>query len=74
VAERLEQRELPVPRERDLRAGIATCVDLAPNEFAQLCKRTLVQTEVRGAGCLENEGGGGHGLGLPFVGRSDALS
>ena len=47
-AERFEQRETPVPRERDLRARIAAFGDLASDQRAQTVERGLVESELVG--------------------------
>ena len=55
LAERFEEREPPVARERDLRAGIAAFRDLPRDQRPQAIERRLVESELVGARGLERE-------------------
>ena len=57
-AERLEQRELAVAGERDLRAGVPALGEVAVDELGETLEGLGVETERCGRGRHEGEGHG----------------
>ena len=71
VAIGAEQRQLAVPRQRDLRAGIAALLDVLPDQPIEMLQRRRGKAEARRVGGWQRIAVG-HGCLLRGIRREDA--